>query len=327
MKRKTTKEFIDESIAIHDNRYDYSLVKYKNNKTKVEIICQLHGKFLQVAKSHLMGSGCIKCHHTETSKRLQYNNADFIKLAKEKHNNKYDYSTTIYVNSHSKVNIVCQEHGTFMMLPSNHIYGQGCPKCGQMITGKYTTAQFIQKAKLCYNGKFDYSLVEYKNSTTPVIIKCPEHGKFKQRPDYHLTNTISCPTCVNNIRSENGIGGYSMALFEANSDLKTKAALLYVVKIYDNNESFIKVGITIQSLSARFSKFNINGYKIVPIYTSAYSLYDAFIKEQSIIQHFIGSTYKPKRKFNGWTECFVSNITQNIINFVDQQCAEVVHYP
>ena len=38
MRRKTTEEFIENAIYIHGNVYDYSLVKYKNNNTKVIII-------------------------------------------------------------------------------------------------------------------------------------------------------------------------------------------------------------------------------------------------------------------------------------------------
>ena len=48
--RKSTKEFIEMSKLIHGDKYDYSLVDYKNNKTKVEIICKIHGIFYQTSK-------------------------------------------------------------------------------------------------------------------------------------------------------------------------------------------------------------------------------------------------------------------------------------
>jgi len=46
-KRLTTEEFIERAIKIHGNKYDYSLVEYKNTDSKVKIICKNHGIFKQ----------------------------------------------------------------------------------------------------------------------------------------------------------------------------------------------------------------------------------------------------------------------------------------
>ncbi|MBR6517537.1 MAG: hypothetical protein IKT40_11955 [Bacilli bacterium] len=56
-----TEEFIKNAIKIHGNKYDYSKVEYINNRTKVCIICPIHGEFLQKPNCHLIGSGCPKC--------------------------------------------------------------------------------------------------------------------------------------------------------------------------------------------------------------------------------------------------------------------------
>ena len=60
-KNKTTDEFIQESILKHGNNYDYSLVNYINDKTKVKIICPIHGEFKQSSGHHLRGNGCPIC--------------------------------------------------------------------------------------------------------------------------------------------------------------------------------------------------------------------------------------------------------------------------
>lgn len=57
----TTEEFIERSKKIHNNKYDYSKVKYKNSRTKVCIVCPEHGEFLQEPASHLRGNGCPEC--------------------------------------------------------------------------------------------------------------------------------------------------------------------------------------------------------------------------------------------------------------------------
>ena len=59
-KRKTTEQFIKEAKLIHGNKYDYSLVEYKNNSTKVKIICKAHGMFEQRPSDHLNNHGCKK---------------------------------------------------------------------------------------------------------------------------------------------------------------------------------------------------------------------------------------------------------------------------
>lgn len=61
--------FIDRAKEIHNERYDYSLVEYKNNSTKVSIICKDHGIFKQCFNGHILqGQGCRKCASNSTSK-------------------------------------------------------------------------------------------------------------------------------------------------------------------------------------------------------------------------------------------------------------------
>lgn len=62
MPRKKTQEcFINEVTIKHNNKYDYSLVEYKNNETKIKIICPKHGLFEQRPGSHIRGDGCPVC--------------------------------------------------------------------------------------------------------------------------------------------------------------------------------------------------------------------------------------------------------------------------
>ena len=54
---------------------------------------------------------------------------EFIQEATEKHKGKYDYSKVEYVNSQTKVCIICPEHGEFWQRPHDHIRCCGCSKC------------------------------------------------------------------------------------------------------------------------------------------------------------------------------------------------------
>lgn len=51
---------------------------------------------------------------------------------------------------------------------------------------KLTTNEFIKKANAVHKRKYDYSLVKYEHSQKHVIIVCPIHGKFQQRPSRHI---------------------------------------------------------------------------------------------------------------------------------------------
>ncbi|WP_415407971.1 DUF723 domain-containing protein [Sulfurovum sp. CS9] len=60
--RKTTlSDFIKKAQSKHGHRYDYSETTYENARTKITIICSIHGHFTQTANSHLTGRGCPEC--------------------------------------------------------------------------------------------------------------------------------------------------------------------------------------------------------------------------------------------------------------------------
>ena len=86
---------------------------------------------------------------------VKYNTEIFINKAKEKHNNKYDYSLINYINSLTPVKIICKTHGIFEQTPVGHLRGRGCPSC----SGKNkTTKQFIKEANIIHNNKYKYSV-------------------------------------------------------------------------------------------------------------------------------------------------------------------------
>ena len=61
LRKDSLETFIEKAEQIHGNKYDYSKVDYKNNRTKVCIICSKHGEFWQLPLDHLSRKGCPKC--------------------------------------------------------------------------------------------------------------------------------------------------------------------------------------------------------------------------------------------------------------------------
>lgn len=191
--KKTTEQFIEEANIVHDGKYDYSKSDYKGKDIKVCIICPEHGEFWQTPHNHLNGAGCPKCKYEKFSENLKDTTETFIEKAKLVHGDKYDYSKVEYVDSHTKVCIICPEHGEFWQKPNNHIHGWGCAKCSGM--AKKTTEQFIEESKNLYPEKYTYDKTEYVNNKTPLIITCKKHGDFKVYPNDHLKGQ-ECPECT-----------------------------------------------------------------------------------------------------------------------------------
>ncbi|MCK9445786.1 hypothetical protein M0Q50_02710 [bacterium] len=154
LERTSLKEFIDKSNKIHNNKYDYSLSEYVDDKTKVEIICPFHGSFLQSPNSHICKkSGCPKC----KNEKLKLSIIDFINRSNNIHGDKYDYSLVEYNGINTKVKIICKEHGIFEQKPINHIHCKcGCPKY-KLSKGEIDIIRILEEKNISYirQKKFD----------------------------------------------------------------------------------------------------------------------------------------------------------------------------
>ncbi len=131
---------------------------------------------------------------------------EFIKKAKVIHGDRFDYSKSIYVSTHEKMEIVCPEHGSFFQRPSCHLRTAiGCYKCAFSYENiikragcKLTTRQeFIEKATSIHGDKYDYSKIEYRGDKIKIEIVCKLHGSFWQMAGNHINKCISrgCPKC------------------------------------------------------------------------------------------------------------------------------------
>ena len=199
----TTEEFMSRAKEVHGNKYDYSEAVYTGALEKIKIICPEHGAWMQLASSHMGGSGCTKCGRLLTIKAHSSDTDTFIKKAKVIHGTKYDYSKVCYKNNRTKVKIICSKHGEFVQAPGKHLDGNGCTKCGRLLTIKAhssDTDTFIKKAKNVHGNSFDYSKVQYVNGTTKVTIICSKHGDFNQVPSSHLMGA-GCKKCATEIPS------------------------------------------------------------------------------------------------------------------------------
>jgi len=195
--RNNRKIFVNKSEKIHHNRYNYDKVKYVNSKTKVTIICPIHGEFDQIPNSHLCGHGCPKCHYYKDDVKNV-----FISKAQQTHKNRYNYDKVKYVNSKTKVIILCPKHGEFKQSPVHHLTGGGCSKCRITDDIMLKQRKFISDSNIIHGNKYEYHKVTYINNYSKVIIVCPSHGEFFQTPNNHIKGQ-GCSKCFGNKRLDN----------------------------------------------------------------------------------------------------------------------------
>ena len=83
-KKLTKQEFENKADAVHGGKYDYSLVVYENTRTKVDIVCPVHGVFHQTPMSHLAGNGCPECgKESSANAHTKWTKDSILKAAKE----------------------------------------------------------------------------------------------------------------------------------------------------------------------------------------------------------------------------------------------------
>jgi protein-arginine kinase activator protein McsA len=97
------------------------------------------------------------------------------------HGDLYDYSETEYISSKHKLKIICNVHGAFWQLPSDHKNGRGCPTCNGN-KEKISQEEFKERVYNAHGTFYDISKAVYKNKKTPVKVICPFHGEFWKSP-------------------------------------------------------------------------------------------------------------------------------------------------
>ena len=296
-KQLTTEEFIEKARQVHGDWYDYSHVDYVNNSTKVMIVCPEHGSFLQIPSDHLGGHGCSFCGSERTRELTTMRRDSFVKQARKIHGDKYIYNGK-YFGYDLDMIIKCPIHGEFEQTPHNHLDGKGCPFCGG--TAKLDKQKFEEKARKVHGDKYDYHNVYYINNKTEVKIVCPFHGEFYQRPDAHL-NGQGCPDCV--VRFDHRM---LEKWIKENPKRHDEKCLVYLIRIYNDNEDFLKLGITSKdNTNKRFSNtLEISGYSYKIIAEKQTTKKSAILMEKKAKESLNSYSYSPLKRFDGWTECF-----------------------
>lgn len=187
--KKTQEQVINEFLAIHGDKYDYSKVIYKGALNPIEIICPIHGSFWQTASKHLCGNCCPKC-------RGKRNTEEFIEEARQVHGDKYDYSISKYTKAADPIDIICPLHGKFTSCTAiSHLKGVGCPVCGHL---RINVSEWEEVLKQYPNYILECDDPTRLNLSTRIKITCKKHGVVIDKKYGSVKNAKQdfCPECI-----------------------------------------------------------------------------------------------------------------------------------
>lgn len=312
MKKLTTEEFIEKAKKIHGEKYSYKHTDYKKSSLSVTITCKIHGEFEQIANTHLSGAGCKTCANKLIGDKIRREKGEFIEISKKVHNNFYDYSKTVYTISSEKVTITCPKHGDFEQEANSHLQGHGCYDCGVVKTSEKKVLSFsIFKKEIfkIHGDTYEYKEGSYKGMASDIQIMCKKHGLFTQSVPNHLKGQ-GCPRCGNDSRLIKmkecpPSWGYSAWQKAGEKSKNFDSFKVYVIRCWDDNEEFYKIGRTYLKIKGRFHNkkalpYNYEIVKEIPLENAR-----IICELEEVLKNCNkGNKYIPKNIFGGRYECF-----------------------
>lgn len=315
-----------------------SCAKIKENKTKKEIYGD---NYEQTRVSNMKKTNKERYGNENTSQifRNEKNKDIFINELKEIYKEEdFDYSKINYINNYTKIEIICKEHGTFVIRPTELLEGYGCRKCKIIKIKKENLKKYIERSNTIHNNKYDYSKVIFNTITDKVTIICPIHGEFRQTLHEH-TNESGCPKCAHNYNNKNWIDLFNQ---------KHKNKYSYENFIYEKSNIKVKVNCSIHgefklltsthlkgvgcpdcaninrrlSRLERVSRDKFEGNQVVPSYNEkGCNIFNKISEKQNIhIQHAMNGGEYYIKKLGYWLDGY------DIINNIAYEYDEKHHF-
>lgn len=305
-----TEDFIIKATEKHHGKYNYDKTEYINSREKITITCIEHGDFLQSPAKHLIGRGCPECAKKTRAdkKRLKFD--DVVGRLKKIHEDRYKYIyNELKYGNRTRIDIICPVHGVFSQVLYSHISGCGCPKCAGNI--QKTNDEFITDSIRVHGNIYDYSKSVYNGVFNKVTIICHEHGEFNQTPDNHINSKQGCPFC-------GSAGTYNKRFFEDNPELRNITSILYLMEFINQDEKFLKVGITKKNTKKRWAGEKSGIYDTSIIVEKTLPLYEAWSIEQEILSEYKDRRHFTMEKFSGHTEAILYDYKNGVITRINE---------
>ena len=287
--RRTHEQFLEKLNEVHPNRKWEVIGEYEHNKIPI-LLRDKYGECL-IAPNYLL-------QRSQPSVKTAINKTEYtINKFKEVWGDRYDYSKFVYAGARDKSIIICRLHGEFVQDANMHLSGRcGCSKCAnESISSRVrsNTEEFIEKAVLRYGTDlYSFDDTTYETATSEVTITCKKHGNFRQTPNRFLNGQV-CPKCT---YKENTANYHLSKKIRNNS-------IFYIIECYNEEERFIKLGVTSRSIKARFKDTYDMPYNYEVLREFSYvNLEASDAIETELLKFTKNVRYEPKIKFSGQTE-------------------------
>ena len=201
--------------------------------------------------------------------------------------------------------LIENEFGKCKVSTSDLLYRNYKPRIESAID---KTLYFINKSNKIHFNKYLYNNSKYNGYKNKIIITCKIHGDFNQTPSNHLKGK-GCPKCGNENKSnyqKKNPTGWTLTnwITKASSSKNFDGFKVYIIKVFDENEKFYKIGRTYNTLHKRFI-FSRNlpyKYEIHKIYKG--NAEEIFNLENKLKINNKNNRYIPTKFFDGMYECF-----------------------
>lgn len=231
-----------------------------------------------------------------------------------------------YINAKTKLKFKCLKCGSIFESTWDDIHsGGGCIYCSGKQANETNSIYNLFPELIVYFKNEDDAKKVTRGSNKRVDLICPDCGHEKSlNPTDLVRRGFSCCNCNPNygITRENK-GMFNETIVERNKEeYKKEMTTLYIIKCFDDDESFFKIGITSRGLNRRFSSNKYIKYNYESLYEAYINLYDAAVIESKLHKLYERHSYTPLKRFGGWTECFSEINLDEIKRIIDEYKTE-----
>jgi hypothetical protein len=310
-KKLDIKTVIKQFKSVHGDTYDYDKFEYINTDYKSIIVCKTHGEFIMSHYKHYKRKqNCPKCSNIIRNDNNKLSQEDIINRFKDVHKDKYNYDKVKYVNSTTKIVIVCPEHGEFLQNPRNHLNGNGCKLCVKERNIKNVDV-LIKELDVFY--EYPNIAQEFQTLNSFITVYCKKHEIFSKKQISKLLNKKQyCNICSKEKAVYSGYKLSQWLKYCENYNIKT--AFLYLLKCISKTECFYKIGITTKpNIHERYlSKFLMPyKYEIIDIKEDTPLNIFNYEKELLKLNKTKDNRYTPMVDFRGKYETFKNILIWN----------------
>lgn len=231
-------------LSIHGDKYRFPFIdkEYDNNKSKLTVICGVHGEFKSTANKLLKGCGCRKCADIANGLKKRTPVHEVVSRLNKLHNGKYQYPNIEeeYKGYSSHITVVCPVHGEYSQNAGSHLSGCGCPRCNESHLER-EIASILPDAnrwcKLDWLGRQNFDFYLPENNTA---IECQGEQHFMEVTGFggaeNFKSCIERDLRKNKLAKEND----TRLIYVTNREYRKYLNRRRFEGIYDDNVYFIE---------------------------------------------------------------------------------------